>query len=157
MRWDETVASGCRYGKVAGAIWGDHEILWEESEDYYQGHATFLARSPAGNFSFYEWSYGSCSGCDDWEARRLSNEEIAQEMRTTAIWFTDESHLINWLRMIQQNDPEEYKVGTLRALGLAQIIDLFGGCARMRLKRMAEKVLPMLLGDENGRKILPKM
>src|ERR1700739_419908 len=60
--WSETIASQCRYGDVAESIWGDWDIIWEDSEADYQGHASILARKN-NRYSFYEWYYGSCSGC----------------------------------------------------------------------------------------------
>jgi hypothetical protein len=89
MEWHETIASKCRYGDIAKKIWEDWNILWEDSEDDYQGHATILAEG-GGKYSFYEWWYGSCSGCDTWEAANMSDEDVEKEMRDTAIWFDSE-------------------------------------------------------------------
>lgn len=54
MKWNKTRASQCRYGRVAKKIWGDWEIVWEDSEANYQGHATILAKKK-NRYSFYEW------------------------------------------------------------------------------------------------------
>jgi hypothetical protein len=35
MKWSETTSSKCRYGEVAGKIWGDWDIIWEDAEDDY--------------------------------------------------------------------------------------------------------------------------
>ena len=35
MKYSETIASKCRYGDVAERIFGEAEILWEHSEDYW--------------------------------------------------------------------------------------------------------------------------
>lgn len=78
MKWSDTGSSGCRYGVVAGNIWGDWDVLWEQFDDDYQGYASFVAHKD-GRFVVYDWSYGSCSGCDDWEARRLSEAEMRSE------------------------------------------------------------------------------
>jgi hypothetical protein len=105
MRWQDTVASRCRYGENAGRIWGDWEIIWEESMDDYQGYAKFLAKKDK-KYCFYEWSYGSCSGCDAWEDRGLNDAQIEDEMREEAMWFDDEfrskEHLANWCRMMEE-------------------------------------------------------
>ena len=61
MKWDLTVASHCRYGEEAQDLWGDWDIVWEDSEDNYQGHAKILATKD-GRWAYYEWNYGSCSG-----------------------------------------------------------------------------------------------
>ena len=87
MKWSDTVANDCRYGDVAALVWGDCDIVWEDSEADYQGHASIVARHPDGTFSFYEWQYGSCSGCDYWEGCELSDAEIEAEMRKDAVYF----------------------------------------------------------------------
>jgi hypothetical protein len=102
--WNETIASGCRYGKIAGRIWGDWEIIWEDSEADYQGHASILARKD-GKYSFYEWWYGSCSGCDGWEAQNASDADIEKEMRETAIWFDNLDELRKWAEMLEGKTP----------------------------------------------------
>jgi hypothetical protein len=80
MRWHDTIASKCRYGEIAERIFGNMEIIWESSYEDWQGSANILATNGI-NFYHYEWCYGSCSGCDDWEARSLSSEQIEDEMR----------------------------------------------------------------------------
>jgi hypothetical protein len=101
----DTVAYDCRYGTEAVNIWGDWEVLWEDSEADYQGHASFLARNPVnGHYVFYEWWYGSCSGCDTWEAQELTDYQIEQEMRDEAIEFVSFNQVITWVRNLQQTD-----------------------------------------------------
>lgn len=81
MKWTETVASTARYGGVAERIFRDADIIWEQSEADYQGSCNVLAHMPDGSFVHYEWSYGSCSGCDEWEANGLDDDQIEAEMR----------------------------------------------------------------------------
>jgi len=102
MKWNETIANQCRYGEVAERIWGTSEILWEQSYADYQGEAVILALMPDGQLCFYEWTYGSCSGCDDWEYRCLSDSEIEQEMRNTAVYFGTFDELLEFFKL-----PEE--------------------------------------------------
>ena len=104
MKWSDTVASTCRYGEIAGQIWGDWDILWENSESDYQGHASILAKK-GNRYAFYEWWYGSCSGCDGWEADGKSSEDIEKEMRGTAIWFESKKQLKAWLDKLDTKDP----------------------------------------------------
>lgn len=87
MKWDETTASACRYGDVAGTVFGDADIIWENSEADWQGYANILGVFDDSKVVYYEWTYGSCSICDEWEARNLTETEIAQEMTTDAEWF----------------------------------------------------------------------
>jgi len=89
VRYSETIASQCRYGDVAARIFGEAEIIWEHSEKDYQGFAKLLARMPDGRFAHYEWEYGSCGGCDDWENRELSDDSIESEMRGHVAWLPD--------------------------------------------------------------------
>lgn len=109
MKWTDTVANKCRYGDIAEKIWGDWNILWEDSEADYQGHASFLAEKD-GKYCFYEWWYGSCSGCDTWEAKwgytcKDADVLVEKEMRDTALWLDDEQMLMNWLNMLQGKAP----------------------------------------------------
>jgi hypothetical protein len=89
MRWSDTVASGCRYGDCAEMVFGDGEVIWEDSYADYQGSAEVLVAMPDGRIGHYEWSYGSCSGCDSWEAGGDTDDMIAHEMDNETAWFTD--------------------------------------------------------------------
>lgn len=126
MRWSETVASTCRYGDEAGVLFGESEIIWEHSESDYQGFANVLARLSDGTFIHYEWSYGSCSGCDEWESRGLSSEEIVDEMRSAAAVFESEDVLRRYLRI---EDPDvKYPVATSPTNGgMSGLLRLLGG------------------------------
>lgn len=121
MKWDETIASKCRYGEVAKTIWNDWNILWEDAEDDWQGHASFLAEKD-GAYCFYEWWYGSCSGCDTWESAGLKGEDIAAEMRNTAMWFKDKDQLMRWLEMLEGNPISNHTDG-----GLVGNLDILSG------------------------------
>ena len=99
MKWTETVASKCRYGYLAARLFGDAEIIWEDSEDDYQGHADVLAALPDGRFAHYSWTYGSCSGCDEWEDRGLDDDQIEQEMRNATAFLTDRSTVKRYLKL----------------------------------------------------------
>jgi hypothetical protein len=123
MKWNETVADTCRYGDVAGKVFGDFDILWEDSECDYQGHATILGKK-GKTYVFYEWWYGSCSGCDDWESRNLTDDEIAAEMQETAMFFEGKRPLKKWLGMLEGTYPvsRQYDTG-----GLTGMLDLLGG------------------------------
>lgn len=109
MKWDKTTASKCRYGDVAGTIWGDWDILWEESESGYQGSARFFARN-GDEVCYYEWDYGSCSGCDGWEAAGATDEKIADEMRRDAMWFKGVKDLESWAAMLLLAGAEKSSV-----------------------------------------------
>lgn len=99
MQWDQTTASECRYGDVAGRIFGDAEVIWEHSENDYQGFANVLVRMPDGRFGHYEWTYGSCSGCDEWEDLPGGDDEVERIMREAVAWFDDEATLRRYLHL----------------------------------------------------------
>jgi hypothetical protein len=96
VKFSETTASHCRYGGHAEEIWGDWQVLWEYSIADYQGSARFLA-AKNGRFAYYEWNYGSCSGCDSWEAAGTSDADICEEMKRDALWFTNRAEVDAWL------------------------------------------------------------
>lgn len=97
----------CRYGDCALALLEGHEILAFAGEAEYQGSAAVIARLEKGNAELYvllQWDWGSCSGCDDWEQRDLSNEEIVEEMRNSLALFESREQLDAFL----QNCTYEY-------------------------------------------------
>jgi len=105
-----SVAATCRYGDIATSIWHSWTLLWEDSEADYQGHARFLvARKSdftATRYCYYSWTYGSCSGCDDWEARELDFWQIANEMEEDALWFDSKEDVLRWVVMLERPEPE---------------------------------------------------
>lgn len=110
MKWEETVASQCRYGGIAERLFGQAEIIWECSENDYQGHANILAHMPDGQFAHYEWTYGSCSGCDDWENRCLTHDQIEAEMREHTAWLPDAQAMLRYVHL--EGEYKEAKVPT---------------------------------------------
>jgi hypothetical protein len=102
MQWDETVASRCRYGDVAGRLFDGADVIFESSEDDYQGFANVFAQLRDGRFCHYEWTYGSCSGCDEWEDRGLSDDEIEAEMRRAAVFFEDVATVRRYLNLADE-------------------------------------------------------
>lgn len=99
MKWSDTVASRCRYGEDATEIFGDADIIAEASVEDWQGHANVLAAMPDGTFAHYEWTYGSCSGCDEWEDRNLDHGAIVAEMRSAMAVFPDVAAMERYLRV----------------------------------------------------------
>lgn len=130
MKWSETTACACRYGDVASLIWSDWDVIWEDSEADYQGHASFVAEKD-GKYCFYEWWYGSCSGCDGWEASNATTEEIQAEMKSTAMWFENKQELLTWLDMLTGNPLSNYDMD--KGGGLAAGIDILSGGIRDRV------------------------
>lgn len=98
---NETIAAKCRYGDNACEAFKDSLIIFEESLDDWQGYANILGVLPDGRYFHYEWSYGSCSGCDEWEAQGYSSEEINQIMINGANYF-DLDSLRKYLRLDEE-------------------------------------------------------
>ncbi|RJO62630.1 MAG: hypothetical protein C4542_03005 [Dehalococcoidia bacterium] len=99
MKWDETVAFSCRYGSEAATAFPNAEIIWEHSEADYQGFANILGRLSDGRFFHYEWTYGSCSGCDEWESAGYGDDEIVKMMQEAAVYFDDINVLSRYLQL----------------------------------------------------------
>jgi hypothetical protein len=99
MKWSDTVASVSRYGNIAERIFGDAEIIWEHSEGEYDGCVNVLAKMPDGKFAHYEWTYGSCSGCDEWEARGLDDDQVEAEMRSGIAFFDSQDVVEKYLHL----------------------------------------------------------
>jgi hypothetical protein len=137
------VASTCRYGSIAEEIWGDWNLLWEDSEADYQGHASFLVKK-GNKYVFYEWHYGSCSGCDGWEAADATNEEIAAEMQERAAVFNSKKELKGWLEMLEGRNPEVKDPRSQASMdeggGLAFAIDWMSGGLRSRINAIRAEV-----------------
>lgn len=97
MRLAESVAAEARWGDVAVEVFGsDAEVIWEASTADYQGSCNVLLRLTDGRFAHYEWTYGSCSGCDEWEGMEA---DVPRIMRDTAVYFDDVATLARYLRL----------------------------------------------------------
>lgn len=66
---------------------GATQELRVEFEDDYTGKVDLDVLLKDGRVFSYLYYYGSCSGCDDWQDRNLSENEIKNEMRTEATFF----------------------------------------------------------------------
>lgn len=89
--------SDAKYGDRAISAFRGAHILWTAIDGDYQGTAALIGALPDGRLFFYEWSWGSCSACDDWLARDLSDADIESEMRKQAAYFADPAALLFWL------------------------------------------------------------
>jgi len=71
-----------RWSDEVRAALPDGEILFSRGRIDYQGSVAIIARLDDGRWLQYDWSYGSCSGCDQWEGERET--VIADEIRRGA-------------------------------------------------------------------------
>ena len=116
MKWTDTTASMCRYAEVAARIFGDAEIIWEDSVRDYQGEVCLLARLPDGRYVHYAYDYGSCSGCDEWEDRDFSDDQIEAEMRREMAVLPNGRCLARYLHLDGKLWVEEWS-GAMHASG----------------------------------------
>lgn len=75
---------------------GGVEILRKEYESDYQGFVDVDVLLSDGRVFSYYYSYGSCSGCDEWEARDLSGDEIESVIIQEATIFNDRKSYNQW-------------------------------------------------------------
>lgn len=99
MRWNETIASKCRWSEYAEELFYDWDVFAEDSSDDYQGHATIIAFKE-GKFAYLYWSYGSCSGCDGYED--MTDEERRAEFKNMAEIFDSHESFEKWTNMQSQ-------------------------------------------------------
>ena len=92
----------CRYGEnLASALesLGGLVVLKENFENDYQGFVDVDVLLSDGRIFSYSYSYGSCSGCDTWEAKGYTDEEVIQEMKETATYFNNTEEYEAWLKI----------------------------------------------------------
>jgi hypothetical protein len=103
MRWEDTEIR-CRYSECAEEVFGEADIIWYNCVSDYQGHCELIARMPDGRFAHYSWSYGSCSGCDTWEAQGLTDDQIVEAIRQDTAWYPDAESLLTFAEKADLQD-----------------------------------------------------
>ena len=81
------------------------KILSVAYESDYQGFVDIDALLKDGRVFSYKYWYGSCSGCDDWEYRNLSDDAIEEEMLREATIFDNVEQYLEWRNKV--NDRNE--------------------------------------------------
>ena len=73
------------------------ELLALDYESDYQGFVDCSVLLADNRVFSYYYSYGSCSGCDDWESRDLTEDEIEIEMEKEATFYDniDQYHKVH--------------------------------------------------------------
>jgi hypothetical protein len=93
---------GCRYSTELFDILKElrcKKILSLNFENDYQGFVDVSCLLNDGRVFSYYYSYGSCSGCDTWEAAELTDVQIVETMLKEATFFDSLSLYNEWLRM----------------------------------------------------------
>lgn len=90
-----------RWFEEVKAALPDGEVVFSTGTDDYQGSVAIVARLDDGRWLHYDWSYGSCSGCDAWESRVHGGEEggreaVLEEIRNGAA-ILDAAHFADYL------------------------------------------------------------
>lgn len=70
-----------RYGELVQELYGHLPVVFDKSIADYQGNVSVIFKD-GDKYHFVKYSYGSCSGCDDWEARELSDDAIKKEIQS---------------------------------------------------------------------------
>lgn len=82
------------------------EVMCEVVDGDYQGSALVITRTHDNQFQLYEWSWGSCPGCDGWESEPTAkvHDEIRKNIQTM-----DAETLCDYLIKIHhEQDREDY-------------------------------------------------
>jgi hypothetical protein len=80
---------------------GGKDVLRLDYYSDYQGHVDLDVLLNDGRVFSYQYSYGSCSGCDGWEYRGLSDKEIKTEMLRDATFFDDMEQYYAWRKQCE--------------------------------------------------------
>lgn len=98
----EEKTEGARYSENLQAVLENlkaKEILFLEYESDYQGFVDIEVLLEDGRIFSYKYWYGSCSGCDDWEARELTDNQIEAEMLKDAAFFDNIEQYNEYIKM----------------------------------------------------------
>jgi hypothetical protein len=82
---------------------GGVEVLRLNFEADYQGEVDIDVLLADGRVFSYKYWYGSCSGCDEWESRNLSDEEIVEVMKQEATFFDNLEQYKTWLNKVSDD------------------------------------------------------
>lgn len=77
--------TACRYGDIVQTLFGTLDVVFDKSVADYQGEVCVLFKGD--KYAYVQFYYGSCSGCDEWEDRKLTDAQIADEIMKLTMWF----------------------------------------------------------------------
>jgi uncharacterized protein (UPF0303 family) len=80
---------------------GGEEVLRLSYEADYQGYVDIDVLLNDGRVFSYRYYYGSCSGCDEWENRELTSEQIEEEMLQAATFFESVGEYNKWRETVE--------------------------------------------------------
>lgn len=79
------------------------EVLRLDYDSDYQGYVDIDVLLEDGRVFSYMYWYGSCSGCDEWEAEGFSDEEIIKIMTDEATFFNNKTDYDKWRSIISDS------------------------------------------------------
>lgn len=92
-------AETTRYADVLESLLRDldaEKVLYLTFEDDYQGSLDADVLLKDGRVFSYGYSYGSCSGCDEWEDEGQSDDGIKEIMKSSATFFNTQDEYTSW-------------------------------------------------------------
>ena len=97
--------SNCRYASNLESLLNDLNAVKILRKDYiedYQGYVDLDVLLEDGRIFSYGYKYGSCSGCDEWEALGLSDEEIKKVMLKEGTFFSTYESYTKWRQEVDK-------------------------------------------------------
>jgi hypothetical protein len=80
------------------------EVLRLEYEADYQGFVDIDVLLMDGSVFSYNYSYGSCSFCDEWENEELTDSEIESQMLRESTIFSDITAYQEWRENVKRTN-----------------------------------------------------
>ena len=102
VQWNKKLVDNARYADILFDVisnLGGRRLLALDYDADYQGYVDISVLLDDGRVWSYMYSYGSCAGCDDWEDRELTRNEIAKEMIKEATFFDSMSQYLVFQQM----------------------------------------------------------
>jgi hypothetical protein len=78
---------------------GGKEVLRLKYESYYSGFVDIDVALIDGKVLSYFYNYGSCLGCDEWENKGLTDNQIQGVMQQEATFFDSVEQYQKWLEL----------------------------------------------------------
>lgn len=89
----------CRYCDILGDVLtklDSVEILYKDFDSGHSGYVDIDVLLKDGRVFSYNYLYGSCSGCDEWECRNLPRDDIEKIMKQEATFFDSLEQYKKW-------------------------------------------------------------
>lgn len=101
------MVDGARYSTFLNDVINELKgvkVLRLEYESDYQGFVDIDVLLENGKVFSYMYNYGSCSGCDTWEAEEYNDEQIKQIMLKDSTTFDNIELYNKWRLMVEDKN-----------------------------------------------------